>query len=121
MQTPQQNQGKKGEQIACDYLIKKGYQILERNWTIGHLEIDLIAETGNELVIVEVKTRKSSTFGAPEDFVTKQKQKNLIRATNIYIAKTGNSKEVRFDIISVISNDGLDSVKHLEGAFTPCW
>lgn len=121
MQTSQQEQGKKGELIALEYLKSKGYNILEQNWTSGHLEVDIIASTSDFIVIVEVKTRKSSTFGAPEDFVTKLKQRNLIRAASNYITKTGFTKEVRFDIISVIADGGVESVKHLEDAFKPSW
>lgn len=121
MKTSKQEQGKKGEEIAGEYLTQKGYKILERNWTVGHLEVDLIAETEKELVIVEVKTRKSNLYGEPEEFVTKPKQRNLIRAANIYIQKTGNDKEVRFDIISVIRDVVGESVKHIEDAFKPSW
>lgn len=121
MQTEKQVKGKKGEQLAAEFLISKGYHILEQNWLAGHLEIDIIASTDDFLVIVEVKTRKSATFGEPEDFVTKQKQSNLIRAANIYINKTGISKEVRFDIVSVISGQDVSEVKHIENAFQPSW
>lgn len=121
MQTEKQIKGKKGEQLAVEYLLQKGYVLLEQNWQSGHLEIDIIASTEEFLVIVEVKTRKSNVFGEPETFVTKQKQSNLIRAANNYINKTGIIKEVRFDIVSVIEDQDLSQVKHLENAFQPSW
>lgn len=121
MQTEKQIKGKKGEQVAAEYLLSKGYHILEQNWQAGHLEVDIIASTDEFLVVVEVKTRKSATFGEPEDFVTKQKQNNLIRAANIYINKTGIGKEVRFDIVSVIAGQDVSQVKHIENAFQPLW
>ena len=121
MQTEKQVQGKKGEVIAAEYLINKGYSILERNWQSGHLEVDLIVSDENMLVFVEVKTRKSTAFGEPEDFVTVQKQRNIIRAAGAYIRKTGITKEVRFDIVSVVLDKGLESVKHIERAYTPRW
>jgi Predicted endonuclease distantly related to archaeal Holliday junction resolvase len=71
---------------------------------------------------VEVKTRKSSAFGEPEEFVTLQKQRNLIRAAASYITKFGITKEVRFDIVSVILNEQQPAeVKHIPDAFKPRW
>jgi len=71
--------GQKGEQMAAEFLEKNGYKILETNWRFMNLEADIIAEKSKILVIAEVKTRKSNYFGEPESFVTKQKQKNLIK------------------------------------------
>ncbi|MBR4787102.1 MAG: YraN family protein [Bacteroidales bacterium] len=121
METTKKRTGNTGEEIAADYLISKGYRILERNWRAGHWEIDLIAENDRWLVIVEVKTRKSTLFGEPEDFVTLQKQRNLIRAAANYIWRTQQTKEVRFDIISVVLQSGVQGVKHIEDAFQPRW
>jgi putative endonuclease len=121
MQTEKQVKGQKGEQMAAEYLRSKGYQILETNWRVGHLEVDIIAIDTTMLVFVEVKTRASSAFGEPEVFVDMAKQRHLIRAANIYIGKTGINKEVRFDIVSVILNEGVKSVKHIEDAFKPRW
>lgn len=121
METAKQEKGKKGEQMAADYLRSKGYQILETNWRMGHLEVDIIATGANMLVFVEVKTRATNAFGEPEVFVDLAKQRHLIRAANIYIGKNGIDKEVRFDIISVILNEGVKSIKHIEDAFKPRW
>src|ERR1700751_1403233 len=65
--------GKKGEEQAIAFLRELGYEIIHINWRFKHLEIDIIARENNFLVIVEVKTRKNSDFGAPETFVTKSK------------------------------------------------
>ena len=62
--------GKLGEELAVNYLTGKGYEILERNWRNIHKEIDIIAKDGKFLVIVEVKTRKSDEYGAPDLAVT---------------------------------------------------
>lgn len=121
MQTENQEKGKKGEQMASEFLMSNGYTILEMNWQVGHLEVDIIASTEDMLVFVEVKTRKSNLFGEPEEFVGLPKQRNLIRAANIYIEKTGITKEVRFDIVSVILSEGVESVKHIADAFKPRW
>ncbi len=110
--------GKKGEEMAAEFLEKKGYKILETNWRFMNLEADIIAEISKTLVIAEVKTRKSNYFGEPESFVTRQKQKNLIKAANAYIERKQLDLEVRFDIVSVVLND-TTSIKHIEDAFYP--
>jgi len=122
MKTEKQIKGNRGEDLAASYLESNGYVILERNWQIGHLEVDIIATTESFLVFAEVKTRKSNTFGEPEDFVTLQKQRNLIRAASAYIRKFNITKEVRFDILSVILNEQQESaVRHIPDAFKPRW
>lgn len=121
MKTENQEKGQKGEQFAADYLKSKGYKILEQNWRAGHLEVDIIASTETMLVIVEVKTRKSNTLGDPEEFVTIQKQQNLIRAASYYILKNNITKEVRFDIVSIIMSNGEHKINHILDAFKPRW
>lgn len=111
--------GTKGEQIAANYLEKKGYTVLETNWRFKNLEADIIANINKTLVIAEVKTRKSNYFGEPETFVNKQKQKNLIMAANEYVVRNQLDMEVRFDIISIIINDKEIKINHIEDAFYP--
>ncbi|MBR4136326.1 MAG: YraN family protein [Bacteroidales bacterium] len=113
--------GKKGEDLALEYLQQHGYKLVERNYRLGHLEVDIIVENANFIVFVEVKTRKSNLFGEPESFVTLQKQRNLIRAANAYVLKNGVRKEVRFDVVSVIMDQGMSSVRHIEDSFKPRW
>ena len=110
-----------GEDLATNLLLQKGYRILERNWRCGHLEVDIIAENDDYLVIVEVKTRKSVLFGAPEVFVDMQKQRHLVRAAMYYARFKNVTKEIRFDIISVINSPELKEVNHIENAFKPKW
>ena len=121
MKTEKQLQGLYGEDLATSLLLKKGYKILERNWRCGHLEVDIIAENDDYLVIVEVKTRKSAIFGTPEVFVDMQKQRHLIRAAMYYARFKNVTKEIRFDIISVINSPELQEVNHIENAFKPKW
>ncbi len=113
--------GKKGEDIAVQYLTDKGYGILERNWHHAHKEIDIIAQTGNELVVVEVKTRKNDDYGAPDIAVTKHKQRFLIAAANAYIYQNRLDFNTRFDIISIVFNEGNPMIEHIEDAFLPQW
>jgi putative endonuclease len=111
--------GKVGENIAVDYLLHKDYQILERNWRLGHKEIDIIAFKDNMLVIVEVKTRKSETYGEPENAVGDSKQRTLVCAANAYVRYKNLDVDVRFDIISIIVNERGQHIEHIEDAFTP--
>jgi putative endonuclease len=111
--------GKQGEAIALNHLRQNGYSILETNWQSGHKEIDIIAKKDDQLVIVEVKARKTAFFGEPEEFVTKSKQKMLIAAANHYLLKNNLDLEVRFDIISVLFKGDNYRVNHIEDAFYP--
>lgn len=109
--------GKIGEELAVNYLIDKGYQILERNWHSGHKEIDIIALDGDTLVAVEVKTRKSNTFGEPDIAVGVMKQKMLIWAADAYVRYRNLDVDVRFDIISIVFTDKDKHIEHIEDAF----
>ncbi len=111
--------GKKGEELAEKYLRNSGYEILERNWHAGKYEIDIIARDGDFLVIAEVKTRRTNNFGEPEEFVSRTKQRALIKAANIYIEKNDIDLETRFDIISVLFVGKAYTVKQIKDAFYP--
>ena len=111
--------GKLGEELAVQYLVDKGYEILERNWHNIHKEIDIIAKDEKFLVIVEVKTRQSDEYGDPDLAVTKRKQRMLIAAANAYIFKNRLDVSTRFDIISIILNGGNPRIDHIEDAFLP--
>ena len=113
--------GKMGEDLAVQYLTDKGYEILERNWRNIHKEIDIIAKDGETLVIVEVKTRQSDDHGEPDLAVTKRKQHMLIAAANAYLFKTQMDIETRFDIVSIVFNNGEPVIDHIEDAFLPHW
>lgn len=109
--------GKKGEDIAVDFLLKNGYQIIERNWRFQKAEVDIIAQKENVLAIIEVKTRSSSEFGNPQDFVNPKKIKLLVNAVNEYVIFKNLDVKVRFDIIGVIQQNGKTTIEHLEDAF----
>lgn len=111
--------GKSGESVAFTYLINQGFKILERNWRCGRDEIDLIAEIDDCVVFVEVKARKNNTFGDPQDFVTKKKQRFMIRAANTYLQDRNIEKECRFDIIAINNEMIDDPILHIEDAFYP--
>ena len=109
--------GKQGELIARDFLERNGYQILETNWHYGHAEIDIIARKGDILAVIEVKTRTSDHYGKPETFVNKKKINHLKNAVNYYVKTNNLDVEIRFDIISIIKNQYVEKVEHLENAF----
>ncbi|MBQ4548592.1 MAG: YraN family protein [Bacteroidales bacterium] len=112
--------GALGEQIAVDYLIERGYQIIERNWSNGHKEIDIVAKDGDTIVIVEVKTRRSTYLVEPETAVDVFKQRNLIWAANSFVNRFQYDNDVRFDIISiVIDRNNEKRIEHIEDAFYP--
>ena len=109
--------GKLGEQMAVEYLQKNGYTILQTNWIFQKAEIDIIAQKGDVLAIVEVKTRSSIEFGMPQEFVKPKKIQLLVKAVNEYILQNDLDAEARFDIISIYKNKGNFEVEHLEDAF----
>ena len=115
--------GKWGEQYAADYLQSIGYDIIERDWRIGHRDIDIIARTGDgtTVVFVEVKTRTSDVVTKPDDAVDIKKIRNIGYAANNYIKTKGIVDEVRFDIISIIGKNKENAqLEHIIEAFNPC-
>lgn len=111
--------GKKGEDLAADFLQNEGLQILERNWKNRFEEIDIVALEDDLLVIVEVKTRSSLAFGKPEESVGLRKQRLLVNAAEAYIKKHNSDRETRFDIVSVIINGSTANIQHTRHAFSP--
>ena len=109
--------GIKAEQLAANYLISNKYEILEKNFRFGKAEIDIIAKTPKNLIIIEVKARKTEYFGKPENFITNKKIKLLAEATNHYITTKNISLETRFDIISYVFQKGNWKRKHIKNAF----
>lgn len=111
--------GLRGEEIAANHLITSGYEILDRNFRFGHLEIDLIAEKKNTVVFVEVKTRSTDIYGEPYMAVSRTKQRQIIRAANSFLNSKSIDKEARFDVFSIILNRSEMRIEHIESAFYP--
>lgn len=97
-----QRTGRNGEDIAVQLLKQQGYEVICLNWRHKHLEIDIVARDGNQLVFVEVKTRSSNTFGMPYEAVDWVKQGRLTRAADRYIMAHRYAGEIRFDVVSVL-------------------
>ncbi len=101
-----------GEKIACKVMEKRGYSLVERNFTIRGGEIDLIMERGRELVFVEVKTRRNDHYGSPLESITPQKQRRMIRACEVFLCGKGRSdRDVRFFAVAVYLDDHDRPVK----------
>ncbi|WP_106792848.1 YraN family protein [Aquimarina sp. Aq78] len=109
--------GKKGEKMAVDFLIEKGYTILERNYRYLKHEVDIIARKENTVVAVEVKTRSTPEFGNPQDFVKPKQIQSLVKVIDHYVTDQDLDVEVRFDIIAIIKNKLGTRIEHLEDAF----
>ena len=109
--------GEKGEKIAIDFLLEKGYTILEKNYRYLKAEVDIIAKIENTLAVIEVKTRSTDYFGNPEEFVNPKKIKLLLSAIDYYVTENDLDVDVRFDIIAIVQQHKSTKIKHLEDAF----
>lgn len=109
--------GKKGEQLAVDFLIKNGYTIMDRNYRFDKAEVDIIAQMQDTLAIVEVKTRSTTNFGNPQDFVKPKQIQRLVKAVDEYVTVNELDVEVRFDIIAIVKEGANYNIEHLENAF----
>ncbi len=109
--------GKEGEKEAVELLQRKGYAILETNYTFQKAEVDIIAQSGDFLVGVEVKTRSTPDFGDPQEFVKPAQIKRLVMAIDHYVQENDLDLEVRFDIIAIIKNKRGKQIDHLKDAF----
>lgn len=106
--------GKKGEDLASEYLIKKGYKILERNRHFSKFcEIDIIAQDKDTIVFCEVKTRKTTVCGSPLEAITKSKYQNIKKGIFFYLQENSNYKRFRVDAISIVLEPKLEIV-HLK-------
>lgn len=109
--------GKKGEQLAVGFLKEQQYRILTRNYRFEKAEVDIIAQKNNTLAIIEVKTRGTTHFGNPQDFVKPNQIKRLVKAVDKYIEVNQLDVEVRFDIIAIVREGQRFHIEHLKNAF----
>ena len=104
--------GNKGEKRAANFLSKKGYKLLAKNYRCKYGEIDIIMEQGETLVFIEVKARSSAKYGLGYESVTASKQEKLLKTAQTYMVEKGE-RPARFDVVSI---DG-DEITHIENAF----
>ena len=108
--------GNKYEQIVCDYLIKKGMKIIDRNYTVKGGEIDIVAIDGEYICFIEVKFRTAGAIDAYSS-VGISKQRRIIKSAERFIEKTGYNYQPRFDVVFVFSCDGELSFEYIKNAF----
>jgi putative endonuclease len=119
MKTKRQKLGKKGEDLAVDYLKEKGFKIIKCNFTAGQNEIDIIAEDPGDLVFVEVKTVRSPAYGSAEFRIPLKKQRAIIKAAQVFLTyhRPIGKKGVRFDVICVNLDSYPAGIAYYKGAF----
>jgi len=112
--------GRRGEDLAHRYLQKAGYAVVTRNYKAGaDSEIDIVATKDGLVVFVEVKSRTSATYGAPERAMDSDKHKNIVRGARAYATRAAiDWSQVRFDVISVVFTKP-PSILHQQDAFFP--
>ena len=113
--------GSWGEDRAARFLRRKGYRIVERNFSTRLGEIDIIAEKGGIVAFVEVKLRKNADYGEAKEFVTYSKQRKVISTAMLWLARENTELQPRFDVIEIYAPDGVESkrvlINHIEDAF----
>ncbi len=109
--------GKHGEQLAVDFLIDKGYEILQRNYRFQKAEIDIIAKKNETLAVVEVKSRSTDFLENIADTVGKKKISLLVSAANEFVIANDLDVEVRFDIITILKKGEIFVIEHLKDSF----
>ena len=117
--------GRRGENLACDYLCRHGHTILERNWRSGHLEIDIISHDADGIHFVEGKARKESIQAPPQDNVGHLKQKRIVKAALSYLNnmhdKIFGSSECFFDVMAVTFTDTEARLEWIPQAYIPIY
>lgn len=115
-----QELGRRGEALAAAALEKAGYTIIERNYRCRYGEVDIVAREAGDLVFVEVKTRRSRTYGHPAEAVGRRKQEHLLRVASHYLQNTSQPDVgCRFDVVAVHLDAGgrQKNIEIIKGAF----
>ncbi len=110
--------GRTSESLAADYLVARGYSILERNYRVGHKEIDLIAQRDCVVAFIEVKARAGARFGHPLEAITWSKRREISYVARVWIAAHGRADLVyRFDAVAVLWADREPVIEHVPDAW----
>lgn len=118
MSTARKRLGDLGEKAAEEMLTALGYRIVARKHRCPRGEVDLIAEHGDVLVFVEVRTRATVLFGSPEETIGWSKQQRLVRAARDFLARwRGPPRSARFDVVAIVDEAGGPRLTHFKGAF----
>ena len=114
----QRSKGVEGETLAATYLEQQGYRILERNFRFDRGEVDLVAEEGEELVFVEVKTRYGEKFGTPEEAMTTKKETLMKKVAEGYLhVHQIDQHACRFDVVAITFIGGESRIRLIRNAF----
>jgi putative endonuclease len=111
--------GKAGEELAAEHLSAEGWRILARGWRAAGREIDLVAERGDVLALVEVKTRRPGGIAPTSAAVDWRKRRQLVAAGAVAADRWRAARELRFDVVCVTWVPGAPMIEHLEDAFRP--
>lgn len=106
--------GKRAEERALNLLSNQGYELCEKNYRYKRSEIDLIVRKSQTLVFIEVKYRRTTKFGHPEEFVSANQKRSILEGAEHYITEIGWQHHIRFDIIAV---DAAFNIEHFQDAF----
>ncbi len=118
MTRQRQRIGKSGEKLVVRYLKKKGYKVLEQNYTCPVGEIDIIVLDKKTIAFVEVKTRRSLSYGSARLSITHHKQKKISMAALYYLKSTHQmDQRGRFDVVTVLYTDQEQAIDHIQNAF----
>jgi len=112
------SKGESGERVAEKFLTEKGFRLIERNYRYERGEIDLIFDDHGILVFVEVKTRRSETYGEPEDAITPRKRRQIRKVAEAYLwVKNIKDTECRFDVVAIKWESGKAKINYIPNAF----
>lgn len=108
-----------GEEVAANFLKRKGYEILEKNYRNKIGEIDIIIQKNSTIIFVEVKTRKNLNYGLPCEAITKEKKHHIIRTAIYYMQQNYLCLlDMRVDVVEILKKDDKTFIRHLENVFT---
>jgi putative endonuclease len=109
--------GHQGEALAASYLTTKGFSILHRNWRCKSGELDIVAEMGQTLVFVEVRTRRGTRYGTAAESITPAKQARLVELAQTFLQESNRSPQSwRIDVVAIQLGAGLPRIDHIENA-----
>ncbi len=115
---PRQTLGRRGERLAARYLRRAGLRIIASRFRLRIGEIDLIALDGDQVVFVEVKSRRGTGFGAPAESITRRKQRKLARVALAFLSGRGwHERPCRFDVVELIERGNRFEMHHIRDAF----
>ncbi|MGB0346113.1 MAG: YraN family protein [Balneolaceae bacterium] len=110
--------GNEAEDLACNYLYSKGWEILDRNYYAGHAEVDIIAKDENVIVFIEVKMRSSTFFGSPIEHIDELKVRRIFEAAERWTHENDElTSPLRFDVIGILSKKSGPEITHITDAF----